>query len=90
MLVSSLVGRGEGLLAKLAMEKLDHLGGDVLVLLHVEVHRRGPVPTQLSRGVNKWQLVWLRGKVWAVARGEVRQEPSATTIYITRSQAKGG
>ena len=90
VLVSSHVGRGEGLRAKLVMETLNHLDGDVLVVRHVEVHRRTLGPTQLWRGVNKWQLLWLCGKVWAVARGEVRQEPSATTIYITRSQEKGG
>ena len=36
VLVSSLVGRGEGLRAKLVIETLDHLGGDVLVVPHEE------------------------------------------------------
>ena len=50
VLVRSPVGRGEGLRAKLAMEKLDHLGGDVPVVPHEEV-RRAPEPTQLCREV---------------------------------------
>ena len=51
VLVSSHVGRAEGLRAKLVMETLDHLGGDVLVVHHEEVQRRHPDPTQLWGGV---------------------------------------
>ena len=54
VLVSSLVGCGEGLRVKLE-ETLDHLDGDVLGPSHEEDQRRElQQPTQLWRGVNKW------------------------------------